>query len=76
MKFRVNSVALEPITQEVTLESGQKVEAQVQGLVVEMVEVDGKNTFTRRFIPADMADALELYAQDAVIVVTFQPDEE
>lgn len=76
MKFRVNSVAFQPIEKIVTLDGGQQVPAIINGLVVEMLEVDGTNTFTLRYIPEDMVAAQELYYQDAIIEVSFNPVDE
>ncbi len=76
MQFRVNNVTIDPIVMKVTLPGGQEVDAPVQGLTVELLQVDGENTITRRFVPQDMGEALELYVEGAVLEETFTPVEE
>lgn len=74
--YRVNSVARETSQRLVTLtETDQEVLAGVGVICLELVEVDGTDTLTRRFVPDDMESALELYAVGTVIVATLAPKE-
>lgn len=75
MKVRVHSVSIDKIQTMAKLPGGQEVQVLAPGLTVELVEVDGDTTITRRFIPEDFEAALELYVLDAVLTVTFAPEE-
>ncbi len=76
MKFRVHNVTSDPMTIEIELPGGAKVPATVAALTVELVQVDGENTITRRFLPDDMEAALEIYVEGNVLEETFTPVEE
>ncbi len=72
--FTVHSCTPELIASEVTLPSNAVVEADVQGLVVEMVSSDGTMSQTYRIIPQNygltMEQATSLFTPGASIDVT------
>jgi hypothetical protein len=70
IRYLVHSASVEKIQQSVTLAGGQKVDALVDGMTVELVEIDGTDTLTRRFVPADMKAAQALFKTGAVVVAT------
>lgn len=73
-RFRVHSAALEAVPTTATLPGGQTVEAHVAGLCVELVEVDGEATLTRRFVPEDIEAARAMFAVAAIIICTLAPE--
>ena len=72
IKYRVHSVEQQLVTALVTL-NGEQVQAQVPGLVVEIVSDDGLMGHTLRLVPHDMEAALALFVLDTEIVSTFTP---
>ncbi len=70
IRYLVHSSVVEKVNQTVTLAGGQKVDALVDGMTVELVEIDGSDTLTRRFVPADMKAAQALFEPGAVVVAT------
>lgn len=70
IRYRVHSANVEKITQSATLAGGQTVNALVDGMTVELVEVDGADTLTRRFVPDDMDAAKSLFKTGAILVAT------
>jgi hypothetical protein len=74
IRYLVHSAVVEKVTQSVTLASGQQVDALVDGMTVELVEIDGSDTLTRRFVPADMKAAQALFETGAVVVATLAPE--
>lgn len=70
IRYLVHSAVVEKVQQDVALASGQKVSALVDGMTVELTEIDGSDTLTRRFVPADMKAAQALFQTGAVVVAT------
>lgn len=75
IRYRVHSAVVEKVAQAVTLTSGQQVDALVDGMTVELVEIDGTDTLTRRFVPADMKAAQELFVPGGVVVATLAAEQ-
>lgn len=70
IRYLVHSAVVEKVTQAVTLAAGQKVDALIDGMTVELVEIDGSDTLTRRFVPEDMVAAQAMFQPGAVVVAT------
>lgn len=70
MTYTVFSMVQETIQRTVTLQNGQEVQAGVAGLVVELVEPQGDNTVTLRFVPADIEAAKAMFAVGNTITAT------
>ena len=75
IRYLVHSAVVEKVTQAVTLADGQKVDALVDGMTVELVEIDGSDTRTRRFVPADMKAAQALFQPGVVVVATLAAEQ-
>jgi hypothetical protein len=77
MQFRylVHSCAVEPVVVSATLPSGAKVDANVNGLVVEFVSEDGLSTITPRYIPADLAADLAAFPVGRAVTLTIEPEQ-
>lgn len=70
IRYLVHSAVVEKVSQSVKLANGQQVDALVDGMTVELVEIDGADTLTRRFVPEDMKAAQALFNPGAVVVAT------
>lgn len=73
-RYRVHSCVVSAVPTTATLASGQTVDVTVAGLCVELVEVDGVDTLTRRFVPDDIEAARAMFVRDAVINMTLAPE--
>ncbi len=70
VRYTVHSAVEEKIATTATLPNGQVVSALVDGMTVELVEIDGSDTLTRRVIPEDMEAAKALFVVGAEIIAT------
>jgi hypothetical protein len=70
VRYRVHSAAPVQIAQTFETKDGRKIDALANGLCVELNEIDGDDTLTRRFVPEDMEAALALFAVGGVVVAT------
>lgn len=73
VRYAVHSAIVERVNQPVTLKSGRESMALVHGMTVELVEVGGHNTITRRFVPEDMEAAEAMFVPGSDVIVTFTP---
>ena len=69
--LKVHSVSEEMVKVTAQL-NGADIEAEVPGLVVELVSADGRMAHTLRFVPEDMADAHALFMTGADIEALYQ----
>lgn len=69
--YNVHSASPQAFMTEVELPGGQKVAAQIPGLVVELVSQDGTMTHTLRFVPEDLAAASAQFEVGASIEAVF-----
>lgn len=74
VRYRVNSAVVDRVSTPATLPNGQTVDAYVDGLTVEMVQIDGANTITLRFVPEDLSASQALFADGATIVADFSAE--
>lgn len=72
IRYRVHSCVQVSVEKMLTLEGGEQILAQVGQLVIELVEVDGDDTLTRRITPAaaEMEAAKATFAVGNTIVAT------
>lgn len=69
-RYRVHSCVTVAVPMTATLPGGQEVQVDVAGLCVELVEIDGDDTLTRRFVPENIVAAQAMFDVGAVIVST------
>lgn len=79
IRYRVHSCTPQPFSAEVQY-GGQTVDAQITGLVVEMVSVEPEGmSHTLKVVPESPEELAELeaaYAVDSIIVGSFAPEAE
>lgn len=71
VRYAVHSATAQPFETTVELKGGQKVQAAIPGLVVELVAEDGTMTHTLKFVPEDMEHAVAEFAVGAIVEATF-----
>lgn len=69
IRYRVHS-CVQVSVPAVVQYGGQDIATTLAGLCVELVEIDGGDTLTRRFIPEDIEAAKALFPVDGVVVAT------
>jgi hypothetical protein len=74
IRYTVASCNQEDVTVKAMV-AGREVDAKIAGLVVELVSDCGQMGHTFRLQPADLAEAQELFAIGAEIVLTFSKAE-
>lgn len=74
IKYKVASCSQEDVVVKAIV-AGKEVDVKAPGLVVELVSDCGKMGHTYRFIPADMAEALEMFTVGEPIILTFNKPE-
>lgn len=71
-RYTVHSMSEEPITTSAVLPGGQVVEAQVLGLVVELIPQGGGATLTLRYVPTDMIGDKALFTVGNGVTTRFE----
>ena len=68
-RFRVHTATPETITKTGTVD-GVDMQVKVDGLNVELVELNGTNTFNPVFVPAELSAALDAFTSGKTAIVT------
>lgn len=71
VNYIVHSASPQNFMTQVELPGGQKVDAAIPGMVVELTSKDGTMTHTLRFVPEDLPCAIAQFEVGATIEATF-----
>lgn len=70
--YRVHSCSREQVTVQAEYQ-GVSIAAETPGLVVELLEEGTANTITRRWVPTDIEAEAQVFAEGALVTVSFDP---